>query len=874
MPKLVLLDGHSLAYRAFYALPSDLATSQGQVTNAAYGFTSMLIKLLGDEHPDGLAVAWDVKGGTFRNEQFPEYKAQREAPPDIFRSQVPLIEKVAQVMEVPQFGIAGYEADDVIATLAERAKADGWEVLVVTGDRDAFQLIEPAIRVMYTRRGITDTVIADAAYLNERYGITPEQYVEYAAMRGDTSDNLPGVTGVGEKTAARLLNEYGSLEEIYEHLDEMSPKLGENLAAAREQVFLNRELMALVRTVDIDVDIESLRLAEWERGTVREVFDELEFHSLWGRLLEVGGGEAAPVGEQLAVEIRSEADPERLGQLSGPIAIDPVWDGPDLAGVAVAVPDADEAVFVPAESLGGLQSMLEDPAVPKYLHDAKSTVHALLEQDIDLQGVAFDCALAAYVVNPSLKDYGLIDLAGRTLGLELEPVDEQGTPASQGTLDFGGGPDLEAAGRRVVAIGRLVEPLSAQVEARGATRLLTNIELPLVRVLARMEQAGIEVDVGYLEELGESLRDRLSALEGKIHDAAGEPFNVNSTLQLREVLFERLELPVLKKTPKGQPSTDAAVLEKLAEDHPIVELLLEFRQLEKLRSTYVDGFLPLVADDGRIHATFNQLTASTGRLSSERPNLQNIPIRSEEGRTIRRAFVAKEGCSFLVADYSQIELRILAHVTRDQGLLDAFHAGVDIHTATAARVAGIDLDAVTPDQRRRAKMINFGLLYGMEAYGLAQRLEIEREEAQEQIEAYFSQFPDVKAFMEGIVKQAHDDGYTTTIFGRRRYLPELAAANFRTRQMGERMALNAPIQGSAADIIKKAMIAIDAELDERGLSSALILQVHDELVLECPTGELEAVSALTVELMEGVAELAVPLTVDVGTGANLAETKA
>jgi DNA polymerase-1 len=873
MPKLILLDGHSLAYRAFYALPSDLATSQGQVTNAAYGFTSMLIKLLGDEQPDGLAVAWDLRGGTFRNERYPEYKAQREAPPDIFRTQLPLIERVATIMSIPQFAVPGFEADDVIATLAERAKEAGWEAMVVTGDRDAFQLIEPGIQVMYTRRGITDTVMADGAYLKERYDVTPEQYVEYAALRGDSSDNLPGVPGVGEKTAAKLLNEHGSLEGIYEHLGEFSPKLGENLAAAREQVFLNRELMELVRTVDIDVDIESLRLAEWDKGEVREVFDELEFHSLWDRLIEVGGGAAGPAREALEVEVRTEADPARLAAVGGPLAVDPVWDGPDLAGLMLAA-NATEAMFVPGEAIGELSRVLEDPGVDKYLHDAKPTVHALLDHDIDLMGIAFDTALAAYVINPSLRDYGLPDLAGRLLSLELETVDDQGQATTQGMLDFGGGPDLDAAARRTVAISRLVEPLAEQVEARGATALLTDIELPLVRVLARMEQAGIQIDVAYLEELGDSLRDRLGTLERKIHDAAGAPFNVNSTLQLREVLFDRLELPVLKKTPKGQPSTDAAVLEKLAEDHPIVELLLEYRQLEKLRSTYVDGLLPLVEEDGRIHATFNQLAASTGRLSSERPNLQNIPIRSEEGRTIRRGFVAREGWQFLVADYSQIELRILAHVTSDPGLLEAFHQNVDIHAATAARVAGVGLGEVSADMRRRAKMINFGLLYGMEAYGLAQRLEIDKEEAQEQIDAYFSQFPDVQAFMEGIVKQAHDDGFTTTIFGRRRYLPELAAANFRTRQMGERMALNAPIQGSAADIIKKAMIAVDAALETGGFQTTLILQVHDELVLECPADELEAATALTVGLMEGVAELSVPLTVDVGTGSNLGEVKA
>ncbi len=452
MPKLVLLDSHSLAYRAFYALPSDLATSQGQVTNAAYGFTSMLIKLYGDEHPDALAIAWDVRGGTFRNEQYPEYKAQREAPPDIFRTQLPLIERVAEALQVPQFGIPGFEADDVIATLADRARAAGWDVLVVTGDRDAFQLIEPGIQVMYTRRGITDTVIADAAYLKERYDVTPDQYVEYAALRGDTSDNLPGVPGVGEKTAARLLNEHGSLEGVYEHLDELSPRLRENLAAAREQVLLNRELMALVRTVEVDTEIDALARVEWDQAEVRAVFDELEFHSLWDRLVEAGGGGVAAPGEVLEVEVQTEADPARLTALRGAMALEPVWDGPDLAGLMLSG-SGDSATFVPAAALAHLRPLLEDPANPKHLHDAKPTIHALLDHDIDLRGLAFDTALAAYVVNPSLRDYGLPNLAGRILSLELETVDDQGAPVTQGTLDFEGGPDLESAGRRAVAVG-------------------------------------------------------------------------------------------------------------------------------------------------------------------------------------------------------------------------------------------------------------------------------------------------------------------------------------------------------------------------------------------------------------------------------------
>ncbi|NND02721.1 MAG: DNA polymerase I [Acidimicrobiia bacterium] len=880
MPKLALLDGHSLAYRAFYALPSDLATPAGQVTNAVYGFTSMLIKLLGDESPDAIAVAWDLRGPTFRSERYSEYKAQRESPPDLFASQLPLIREVLDVMQINQLSVPGFEADDVIATLATQAKKEGWETVVVTGDRDAFQLSEAAITVLYTRRGISDTVEATPAWIQERYGVAPEKYVEYAALRGDTSDNLPGVPGVGEKTAAKLLANYGSLEGIFQHLDEQSPKLRENLEASEEQVLLNRELMRLVTDVQFPevtggkVELDAFTLREWQFDDVRRVFDGLAFRSLWDRLMELEGEETgAASGETIDVEVLSGDGQDLADALKADlVAIDPVWTGGELVGVTVATSDST-ARFLPPDQ--ATQSLANCNIVA---HDAKTMLRALAGADLDLPNVGFDTALAAYLINPAQRTPTLEELAYKELGLALEEQgEEDGNDASQAAFDFDGaaeaGPDLGASGRRAIATARLIEPLRAQLDARGSVELMETIELPMVPLLAQMEATGVAVDRAFLEKFGDNLRRRLGVLEQDIHEAAGGNFNINSTLQLREVLFERLDLPILKKTPKGVPSTDASVLQKLRTEHAVVDKLLEYRELEKLRSTYVDALLPLIEGDGRVRGKFNQMAAATGRLSQEQPNLQNIPIRSEEGRAIRQAFVAEEGNTLLVADYSQIELRILAHLSEDPGLVGAFANDMDIHTATAARINDVAIGDVTSEQRRRAKMVNFGLLYGMEAYGLAQRLEISRDEAQVQIDAYFSQFEDVRDFMKGIVAEARATGYTTTILGRRRYLPELASSNFRDRQMGERMALNAPIQGAAADIIKKAMVQLDRELRSRRLGAEMLLQIHDELVLEVSDGDLDEVEALTKSVMENVIELKVPLKVETARGKSLADTK-
>ncbi len=869
MPTLILIDGNSIAYRAFYALPEDLATKSGQVTNAVFGFTRMLIRLLKDHDPDGIAVAWDVSRQTFRTEAYPEYKANRSKAPDHFRSQLGLMDEVLQALQINQIRQEGYEADDIIASIVKQAVKDDWEVLVVTGDRDAFQLVGGPVKVVYPMRGISETITADAEYIEGRYGIRPDQYVEYAALRGDNSDNLPGVPGVGEKTAARLIGDYGSLEAIFEALQDQTPKLKENMAAAREQVFLNRRLMALVDDLDLPFSTNEYTVKEWDRTTVKDLFDSLEFHSMWSDLEQALPG-ATPQGEILDVETSQLVDATRVAALAKEpeLIVGLVGSPEEPFGLAIST-QSGQAVVVPMDAAGPILDSLTAGTSAAIGHDLKTFTRVLLELGNDITTLKMDTALAAYVVNPSQRTYELEELAERLLSLEVVSVDDEDGGA--GMLPFEIGPDLDTEGNRIEAVRRLSEFLTAELSDKAEAKLFNEFELPLIPVLARMEHAGIGVDREYLEILGADLRERLAKLETTIQDLAGEPFNVNSTDQLRAILFDKLELPVLKKTSTGKPSTDQSVLKKL--NHPLVEALLEYREYEKLRSTYVDGYLPLIEADGRIHTRFNQMAATTGRLSSDRPNLQNIPVRSESGMTIRKAFVADPGSTFLVADYSQIELRILAHMSGDPFLIDAFKNDLDIHAATAARVWQLPLDEVTVEQRRTAKMINFGLLYGMEAFGLAERLGIGREEAKAHIDSYFDQFEDVKEFMAEIVTRARNDGYTTTLFGRRRYLPELKSDNFRVRQMGERMALNAPVQGTAADVIKKAMIDLDNRIRSEALESRMLLQIHDELILECPEGELAQATAVVVESMEQVTKLDVPLRVDVSTGGSLAAVK-
>jgi DNA polymerase-1 len=889
---LMLIDGNSLTYRAFFALPTDMATASGQVTNAAFGFTSMLLNLVRDHAPTKIAVAFDRPEPTFRHDRLDSYKATRDEAPDILRQQMGLVRQIVETLHIPLLEAVGFEADDIIATLSDQARDRGDHVLVVTGDRDSYQLVEdPLVRVLYNKRGVSDYALYDEAGIEDRTGVKPADYLQYAALRGDKSDNLPGVPGVGEKTAAKLINAYGGIDGIYRHVDKQTPKLAENLAANEELVRLNLEMMALRRDVPLDLDLDELRFGDFDPEEVRQLFDFLEFRTLYDRLeqafdaapglggagidvleAEVEGAEEAAATAALLA--RGPAD-ERPVAIAGAWADEPARSA--LLGLAlITAPDDAQAVWVPADHmadaavLSALRSWIGPPGPGVAAHGAKMLLRSLSEVGLDDVALRFDTRLAAYLLDPAEARYVIDELLVRHAGLQL-PADDG---PEDGQLDLGGS-GTEAptrTAREALAVDRLIGPLEAALDANGLRALHDDIEVPLVAVLARMEQIGVGVDREVLQTLHDDLVAECDRLTDAIQEDAGEQFNVNSTKQLREILFEKLELTPQKKTKTGY-STDAASLEKLSGQHPIVDHLLAYREVEKLRSTYGEGLLAEVADDGRIHATFNQTVARTGRLSSDRPNLHNIPVRTELGRSFRRAFVPADGYELLVADYNQIELRCIAHLAEDPGLITAFETGADIHAETAARIFSVEPGEVTTEQRSKAKMVSYGLAYGMEAYGLAQRLSIDVAEASEILDAYFEAFPAVKDYMDRTVAEARERGYTETLFGRRRPIPELSAGNYRVRQAGERQAMNAGIQGLAADLFKVALVRLDARLHDDAPTSRLILQVHDEVILEVPPEDHDEVAALTEEVLVGVAELRVPLEVDLGFGPSWAEAK-
>jgi DNA polymerase-1 len=871
MAKLMLLDGNSLAYRAFFALPTSLALASGQVTNAVFGFTSMLINLLKDHAPDQIAVALDRAEPTFRHALVSDYKAGRAEAPDILRQQLGLVRQVVETLKIPIVDKAGFEADDVIATLATEARDRGDEVIVVTGDRDAYQLVEdPLIKVLYNMRGVSDYRLFDEAGIREKTGVTPADYPQYAALRGDPSDNLPGVPGVGPKTAAKLINTYGDLDGVFANVDKNTPKLRESLINHEEQVRRNATATPLVRDVPLDVDLDSLRMGQWDPDAVRELFRFLEFNTLYPRFVEATGAAApAPVAtERLDVTVHRATTPEEAARaLQGEVSVAATWEAEEgrsaLVGIAVAVEGKDEATWIPSD-------LLPADFGAYSTHKAKELMRALDLRAIDLHGLEVDTAIAAYLLDPAESQYLLEDLALRYLGLDVSSPEAP----PPGQLDLSGTtPDpAEDAARRAVAVARLAPALGKAMESRGLQKLYDDIERPLVRVLARMEKVGVRVDVDLLRRIYDGLVAEGKRLEEQIQDLCGSRFLVNSTQQLRRVLFDELGLQPQKKTKTGF-STDAASLEKLRGLHPVIDPLLRYREVEKLRSTYGESLLGEVGPDGRIHASFNQTVARTGRLSSDRPNLHNIPIRTEEGRRIRQAFIPADGCRFLVADYNQIELRVIAHLAQDPGLIHAFASGEDIHRATASRLFGVDPSAVTVAQRSKAKMVSYGLAYGMESFGLGQRLGIPTEEAAEILNAYFAAFPSVRAYMDATVAEARDRGYTETLFGRRRQIPELQSTNYRLRQAGERQAMNAGIQGLAADIFKVALVRLDRGLEDQGRSSRLVLQVHDEVIVEVEPSEEQAVAALTLEAMRGAADLSVPLEVNLSWGASWADAK-
>ncbi len=888
MAKVLLLDGNSLTYRAFFALPTDMATASGQVTNAVFGFTSMLLNLVRDQKPKGVVVAFDRPEPTFRHEMLPEYKAQREPTPDLLIQQFGLVREVLEALNVPAVDAVGFEADDVLATIATQVADSGDEAIIVTGDRDIYQMVrDPFIKVLYNRRGVSDYALYDEAGIIDRTGVSSDLYPQYAALRGDPSDNLPGIPGVGEKTAAKLINAYGGLDGIFEHAEDQTPKLQQNLVEFEERARQNFDAMVLRTDVPIDLDSRTFNWGEVDVAKVQRLFDLLEFNSLYERLSELLGGllptleSEGGVLEAELVQIASASDfashLDSLLTTKEPLSLGWSTDNDGSLSALAVVLNAETAEVMAIEG-----AVLEEPAALAALqrvlaeaggfdtHHAKEFGRGLRRLGLHAEGLRTDTAIAAYLIDPTGGRYVLDDLLRKYCRSELT----RNESAEAGQLELGVGSEdlLIDAARDALAVNRLVPVLLTILQDRSMFWLYDEVERPLISVLSRMEDVGIGVDVPELTRMRDHLVDEVSRLEGAIQQLAGREFNVNSTKQLREVLFDELGLTPQKKTKTGY-STDAASLEKIRDQHEVVDLLLDYREVEKLRSTYGQGLLDVVEDDGRIRATFNQTVARTGRLSSEDPNLHNIPVRTALGREFRKAFVPRDGYELLVADYNQIELRVIAHLTDDPGLVHAFESGEDIHNATAASVFGVKPDKVNTEQRSRAKMVSYGLAYGMEAYGLGQRLGISTGEASEILEAYFLAFPSVKSFMDEIVEKTKETGYTETLFGRRRPIPDLNSPNFRVRQAAERQAMNAPIQGLAADIFKIALVEIDHALTEMKAQSALVLQVHDEVILELHPDEIPEIRELTVTKMSEAAELRVPLEVHVALGPTWAEAK-
>jgi DNA polymerase I len=883
-PRLLLVDGHSLAYRAFFALPvENFSTTTGQVTNAVYGFTSMLINVLRDETPDHVAVAFDVSRQTFRTQTYAEYKGNRRTSPAEFSGQVALIKEVLTAMRIPMLEMAGYEADDIIATLSTQADAAGYEVFICSGDRDTYQLVTGNVTVLYPRKGVSDLARMTPEAVQEKYDLPPQRYPDLAALVGESSDNLPGIPGVGPKTAAKWIGLYGDLDGIIANADRIAGKAGQGLRDNLAQVIVNRQVNGLIRDMALPLAPADLRWPSWDREAVHRVFDGLEFRVLRDRLfatLTPVEAEAEGGFELTAERLDGPAVGQWLSRhAAGTVGVHVVgtWraghgDAQAIAVAPVAPPgqEAGAAAYVdllesePA-ALQAVADWLADPGRPKVLHDAKGPLTALADRGLPVAGLIGDTALAAYLCLPDQRSYDLADLTLRHLGRQLKvEADDDG----QLTLDTGDGPDeAEAAMVRARAVIDLWESLQKDLTERGAAPLLADVELPLIGVLQRMERAGIAIDVESLSELEAYFATEVADAGKAAFEVIGTEMNLGSPKQLQVVLFDQLGMPKTKRTKTGY-TTDAEALADLyaRTEHPFLLHLLRHRDASKLRQT-VEGLLKAVADDGRIHTTYMQTIAATGRLSSTDPNLQNIPIRTDEGRRIREVFVVGAGYEcLLTADYSQIEMRIMAHLSGDEGLIEAFRSGEDLHRFVGARVFGVEPADVTSAMRSKIKAMSYGLAYGLSAFGLSRQLSISTEEARGLMDEYFDRFGGVRDYLRGVVDQARRTGYTQTILGRRRYLPDLTSDNRQRREIAERMALNAPIQGSAADIVKVAMLDLDHRLTDQGLRSRTLLQVHDELVMEVAPGERDAAEAAVRAAMSGAAQLQVPLDVSVGTG--------
>jgi DNA polymerase I len=896
-PKLLLIDGHSIAYRAFFALPvENFSTQTGQHTNGVFGFTSMLINVLRDEQPTHVGVAFDVSRQTFRSEVYSEYKANRSKTPDEFRGQLDLVKEVLDALNIVHVEKDGFEADDVIGTLATQAERDGFEVLICTGDRDAFQLVTDNVTVLYPRKGVSDLARMTPTAVQEKYFATPARYPELAALVGETSDNLPGVPGVGPKTAVKWLEAYDGLENLVAHAAELKGKAAEAFQQRTDDVLRNRRINALVLDLDLPVRVDELERRAWDREATHTLFDGLEFRVLRDRLLEAlpteelepeGGfeltGAILQPGEVSAwlAEHTVQAVQTEVGAVSNRAGVDVVghWGSGsgDLRAFAIAAADG-AAAYVDVTELSpaddeALAGWLAEPGHAKAMHDAKGPLLAIWARGWDLVGLTSDTQLAAYLNKPDQRTYDLADLTLRHLKRELrvesapELVDDDQLALDFGDDDSGAQAAAEAAMVRARAVIDLADALDTEVAEHGGTELLYGVELPLQRTLARMEQTGVAVDVDHLHALESQFGATVSAAAEEAYRVLGKQINLGSPKQLQVVLFDELGMPKTRRTRTGY-TTDAEALQQLylKTEHPFLAQMLIHRDAIRLKQT-VEGLLKSIADDGRIHTTYVQTIAATGRLSSTDPNLQNIPIRTEEGRRIRQAFVVGDGYSALMsADYSQIEMRIMAHASEDASLIEAFKSGMDFHTVTASRVFGVAPEAVSPGERAKIKAMNYGLAYGLSAYGLSQQLAIDTSEAKALMDEYFERFGGVRDYLRGLVAEARRTEYTETILGRRRYLPDLMSDNRQRREMAERMALNAPIQGSAADIIKVAMLDVEKALADAGLASRMLLQVHDELVFEVAPGERELVEALVREKMGHAVELAVPLDVSVGVG--------
>ena len=922
-PRLFLVDAYALIYRAYFAfIQRPLTNSRGENTSAAFGFARFLEDLRDRWKPDYLAIVFDA-GDSFRDEMYPDYKATREKMPDDLRASLTHIRQMVEAYNDPVIELEGYEADDVIGTLARQAKAEGLESVIVSGDKDFYQLIDEDVVLLNPGRGGptgVDTDWVDLSRASEKFGIPPEQVIDYLALIGDSADNVPGAPGIGPKTAVKLLDQYGTLESMFEHADEMKGKRArEAFSDHADQVRMSKRLVTIMCDLEVELDLEQLTVQEPDAPALRDIFLDLEFRTLADKYAEAAHGEEATENadahepeHDLALDAEAVSQIAEAARAEGRWALCSIIEGDPLrtrpTGVAVAVGgDEPRAWYLPFNhsapggelsldlgepSDGGppnleggwehaalepLRALLADAAVTVVVHDLKRELLALSRSGVALVAPVRDVMIASYVLDPGRRSHGVDELAMEILVHRTTPREEvvgkgrKRVPFAEVELNVA----LPWAGERAECVLRLNDLFEHQLQEGGLMDLYTDLELPLVPVLARMEEAGVSIDADFFEEMSGRINAELDEVRTAIFSAAGgEEFNLNSTPQLREVLFERLDLPVLKKTKTG-PSTDASVLEELAADgHEVPRRLLDYRELEKLRSTYVDALPKLVwPRTGRIHTSFNQTVAATGRLSSSEPNLQNIPIRTDLGREVRRGFVAPEGWLLLGVDYSQIELRVMAHFSGDEAFVTAFREGQDVHRRTASVIFEVPVDEVTADQRARAKTINFATLYGQGAFSLARQLDITRTEAQDFIDQYFERFAGVREFLDEKVEEARNQGYVETLMGRRRYIPELKSGNWNIRQFGERVAQNTPIQGTSADLIKQAMLDVDAALTEQGTEARMLLQVHDELLFEVPADDIDEVRNLVVDRMEGAVELEVPVVAEAGVGVSWYDAK-